>query len=54
MTNSIHIATGLGQVQGMGPGAMGPNTFYRNVRTDPKQEKEQGSIVSCCAIRISI
>ena len=41
--------TGSGQVQGMGPGAMDTDMLYRNVQTGPRQGKEPGSIVSCCA-----
>ena len=41
--------TGMGQVQGTGPGAMGTNKLYRNIHTGPRQGKEPGSIVFYCA-----
>ena len=41
--------TGPGQVQGTGPGAVGPNMLYRNALTGPRQRKEPGSIASFCA-----
>ena len=43
---SHRTGTGLGQVQGK---VQGPNELYKNVHTGPKQGKEPGLTVSCCA-----
>ena len=48
MACSHCMGTGLGQVQGTGPGGMGPNILYRNIYTGPTQEKEPVSIVYFC------
>ena len=40
------MGPGMEQLECMGPGPMGPNTVYKNIRIGPRQGKEQGSIVS--------
>ena len=49
MAYSHCMGTGSGQVQGMGPGAMGSNMLCRNVYTGLRLGKEPRSIVSYCA-----
>ena len=49
MAYSHCMGTGLGQVKGRGSGTIGLNILRRTGHTDPRQGKESGSIVSCCA-----
>ena len=43
---AISHCTGTGPVQGMGTGAMGPNSLYRNVHIGPRHGKEPEPIVA--------
>ena len=49
MAYSQCMGMGPGQVQGTGPGAIGPNILHRNIHTGLTLGKQPGSIVSCCA-----
>ena len=51
MAYSHCTVTGLGQVQGMGPGAMDPNILYRNVHTGPRQGRNQDPLSPIVLVR---
>ena len=42
---------GTGQVEGMGPGPMGPDILYRNVHTGPRWGMERRLIVSIVLVQ---